>query len=131
MAILRGFPPSNTISPQVRIAEKDLSFISPQQSFHRAGLVGFASKGPINKATVVSSSRQLHTIFGYGHPDAGDPYLIYAAEQYLNVANELYVVRVADVDAVSDERANTASVDVPVAGASIMFLMLILSLSGN
>lgn len=120
MAILKGFPPSSTISPQVRIAEKDLSFIAPQQSFHRAGLVGFASKGPINKATMVSSSRQLHTIFGYGHPDAGDPYLIYAAEQYLLVANELYVVRVADTSSVSDERAKTASVDVAVAGASIV-----------
>ena len=40
MAILKGFPPSNTISPQVRFTEKDLSFIAPQQSFHRAGLVG-------------------------------------------------------------------------------------------
>jgi phage tail sheath protein FI len=120
MAILKGFPPAGTISPQVRIVEKDLSFISPQQSFHRAGLVGFASKGPINKATMVSTSRQLHTIFGYGHPDAGDPYLIYAAEQYLLVANELYVVRVADTSSVSDERAKTASVDVAVAGASIV-----------
>lgn len=120
MAILKGFPPSGTISPQVRIIEKDLSFIAPQQSFHRAGLVGFASKGPINKATMVSSSRQLHTIFGYGHPDAGDPYLIYAAEQYLLVANELYIVRVADTSSVSDERAKTASVDVAVAGASIV-----------
>lgn len=120
MAILKGFPPSGTISPQVRIIEKDLSFIAPQQSFHRAGLVGFASKGPINKATVVSSSRQLHTIFGYGHPDAGDPYMIYAAEQYLLVANELYIVRVADTATVSDERAITAAVDVPVAGASIV-----------
>ena len=120
MAILKGFPPAGTISPQVRIVEIDNSFVNPQQSFHRAGLVGFASKGPINKATVVSSSRQLHTIFGYGHPDAGDPYMIYAAEQYLLVANELYVVRVADTEAVSDERAVTAAVDVPVAGASII-----------
>ena len=47
MAILRGFPPSNTISPSVRITEKDLSFIAPEQSFHRGGLIGFASKGPI------------------------------------------------------------------------------------
>lgn len=120
MAILKGFPPSNTISPQVRFAEKDLSFIAPQQSFHRAGLVGFASKGPINKAVQIATSRQLHTIFGYGHPDAGDPYLIYAAEQYLLVGNELYVVRVANTDAVSDERAKTASVDVAVAGSSIV-----------
>lgn len=120
MAILRGFPPSNTISPGVRIAENDLSFISPEQSFHRAGLVGFASKGPINVPTLVQTARQLHTVFGYAHPDAGDPYMIYAAEQYLLVANELFVVRVADEDAVSDERAVYASKDVPVAGGEIV-----------
>ena len=59
MAILRGFPPSNTISPGVRIAENDLSFISPQQSFHRAGLVGFASKGPINIPTLIQHKLNL------------------------------------------------------------------------
>lgn len=120
MAILRGFPPSNTISPSVRVTEKDLSFIAPTQSFHRAGLVGFASKGPINIPTVIRTQRQLNTVFGYPHPDMGDPYLIYAAEQYLLVANELYVVRVADTDAVSDERAATASVDVPSTGGQIV-----------
>ena len=46
--------------------------------------------------------------------------MIYAAEQYLLVANELYVVRVGDQDAVSDERATTAEVDVPVAGGQII-----------
>lgn len=116
MAILTGFPPSNTISPSVRIAEIDDSFITTSQSFHRAGLVGFASKGPIGIPTLVSSQRELHTLFGYGHPDVGDPYLIYAAEQYLLVATELYIVRVADTDAVSDERAVTAQVNIPVAG---------------
>lgn len=120
MAILRGFPPSNTISPSVRITEKDLSFIAPEQSFHRAGLVGFASKGPINIPTVIRTQRQLNTVFGYPHPDMGDPYLLYAAEQYLLVANELYVVRVADTDAVSDERAATAAVNVPSAGGQIV-----------
>lgn len=119
MAILKGFPPSNTISPSVRITEKDLSFIAPEQSFHRAGLVGFASKGPINIPTIIRSRRQLNTVFGYPHPEQGDPYLIYAAEQYLLVANELYVVRVADTDAVSWERANVASVEVPSAGGEV------------
>lgn len=119
MAILRGFPPSNTISPSVRITETDLSFVAPQQSFHRAGLVGFASKGPVNTPTLISTSRQLNTVFGFPHPESGDPYLIYAAQQYLLVANELYVVRVADEDAVSDEAAQTASVDVPAAGGVI------------
>jgi len=119
MAILRGFPPSNTISPSVRIAEKDLSFIAPNQSFHRGALVGFASKGPINTPTLISTRRQLNTVFGYPHPDVSDPFLIYAAEQYLNAANELYIVRVADEEAVSNERAESAYVDVPSAGSVI------------
>lgn len=119
MAILKGFPPSNTISPSVRITEKDLSFIAPEQSFHRAGLVGFASKGPINIPTVVRSRRQLNTVFGFPHPEQGDPYLIYAAEQYLLVASELYIVRVADTDPVSWERARTAEVDLPSAGGEV------------
>lgn len=119
MAILTGFPPSNTISPSVRIAEKDLSFIAPEQSSHRAGIVGFASKGPINLPTMISTSRQLHTVFGNPHPDTGDPFLIYAADQYLLVANELFVVRVADEDPVSDQQCTTASVDVQAAGTLV------------
>ena len=122
MAILRGFPPSNTISPSVRITEKDLSFIAPEQSFHRAGLIGFASKGPVNVPTLISTQRQLNTVFGFPHPESGDPYLIYAAEQYLLVANELYIVRVADEDNVSDEKAEVATVEVPSAGGQIQII---------
>lgn len=116
MAILQGFPPSNTLSPGIRITEKDLSYIAADQSFHRAGLIGFASKGPINLPTMVSSTRQLTTKFGNPHPESGDPYLIYAAKQYLLVATELFVVRVADDDPVSDEQALTATIDVLAAG---------------
>ena len=116
MAILRGFPPSNTISPSIRIAEKDLSFVVAEQSLHRAGLIGFASKGPMNLPILISNSKQLATVFGNPHPDVGDPYLIYAAQQYLLVANELFVVRVGEDDPVSDEEALVASVDVPAAG---------------
>lgn len=119
MAILRGFPPSNTISPSVRITEKDLSFIPVSNTFHRCGLVGFASKGPINVPTLIQTVRQLHATFGYPHPTNGDPYLIYAAENYLTVANELWVVRCADTDPVSNESARTASVTVPSAGGVV------------
>ncbi len=97
-----------------------MSFIAPEQSFHRAGLVGFASKGPVNVPTLISTHRQLTKVFGYPHPESGDPYLIYAAEQYLLVANELYIVRVAQTDAMSDESAKTAHVDVPSAGGQII-----------
>lgn len=119
MANLKGFPPSSTISPSVRVTEKDLSFVLASQSFHRAGIIGFASKGPINVPTVVRTRRELNRIFGYPHPDVSDPYLIYAAEQYLLVANELFVVRIADEDAVSDEAATTAQVEVEAAGGKI------------
>ena len=116
MAILRGFPPSNTISPSIRITEKDLSLVLPAATGHRAGLVGFASKGPINLPVQISTRRELHRTFGFPHPDESDPFLIYAAEQYLLVANELYIVRVADESPTSDEQAQTAEVDVPSAG---------------
>jgi hypothetical protein len=119
MAILTGFPPSNTISPSVRIAEKDLSFVESTSSFHRAGLIGFASKGPINVPTLVRTHRELNTIFGFPHPDVGDPYLIYAAEQYLRIANELYVVRVGVIEPVNDEAATIAEVNVPSAGTLV------------
>ena len=59
------------------------------------------------------------TVFGLPHPDIGDPYLIYAGQQYLLIANELFVVRVAVTDPVDDEAAQTASIDVPVAGGQI------------
>lgn len=119
MAITRGFPASNTISPSVRITEIDNSFIAPEQSFHRSGLVGFASKGPINTPTSVATQRALTTVFGYPHPESSDPYLIYAAQQYLLIANELFVVRVAEEENVSDEQALVASVDIPSAGGQI------------
>ena len=119
MAILRGFLPSNTLSPGVRVREIDLSFVAPVRSLHRCGMVGFASKGPINIPTLIQTHRQLWTIFGYPHPQEGDPYLIYAAQQYLLIANELFVVRVADTDQVSDEAAATAEIEVPSAGGQI------------
>jgi hypothetical protein len=119
MAILQGFPPSNTISPSVRITELDLSFITPAQSFNNAGLIGFASKGPINVPTLIASQNQLNTVFGYPHPESGDPYMYYAAVQYLQVGNGLYIVRVGDTDNVSDEMATIAAVAAPSAGGQI------------
>lgn len=119
MAILKGFPPSNTISPSVRITEKDLSFVTSTPSLNRIGLVGFASKGPINTPTTISTLAELTTVFGNPHPDTGDPYMIYAAQLALQVSNEVVIVRVADTDLVSPSYAQTASVEVMPAGAVI------------
>lgn len=122
MALLRGFPPSNLISPSVRISEVDLSFLTTNQTGHRAGLVGFASKGPINIPTLVQSVQELHTVFGYPHPDVGDPYLIYAAEQYLQFGQKLFIVRIAQSDPVDDEAAATATVEIPASGGAVIVL---------
>ncbi len=119
MATLRGFPASNTISPSVRITENDLTFISPTTSFHKVALVGFASKGPINTPTSVTTLTDLVTKFGNPHPDTSDPYLIYAAQQVLRVSSEVVITRVADTDPTSDTQATSASVDVPAAGGIV------------
>jgi hypothetical protein len=119
MANLRGFPASNTISPSVRITENDLTFISPTTSFHRIGLVGFASKGPINTPTSVTSLTNLVSKFGNPHPDTGDPYLIYAAQQVLRISSELIVTRVADTDPTSAYQATTAGAIAPATGGLI------------
>lgn len=119
MATLRGFPASNTISPSVRITENDLTFVSPTTSFHRVALVGFASKGPINTPTSVTTLTDLVTKFGNPHPDTSDPYLIYAAQQVLRVSSEVIITRVADTDPTSDTQATAASIDVPATGGLV------------
>ena len=121
MAILKGFPPSNTISPSVRIAERDLSFYgNTTPSSNVAAFVGFASKGPINLPTLIQNQGQLNTIFGFPHPDESDPYMIYAAQQFLRTASACYLLRVADTSVVSDTAALTASVDLVAAGEVVM-----------
>lgn len=122
MALNKGFPASNLISPSIRIAERDLSFLTNTNVGGRAGLVGFASKGPINVPTLISSTSDLHTTFGWPHPDTGDPYLIYAAEQFLLAGTELYVVRVADTNQASADAATIASVEIPTAGGPVQII---------
>jgi hypothetical protein len=73
----------------------------------------------MNTPVMISTQRQLNTVFGYPHPESGDPYLIYAASQYLLTANEAFVVRVGVNDPVDDEQAQLASVDLPAAGSTI------------
>jgi hypothetical protein len=120
MAILKGFPPSNTISASVRITEKDQSFYDAGTVYHKAGLVGFASKGPIGIPTLITSRAQLTEVFGNPHPELSDPYLIYAAQQYLAIANNVWIVRVGAVDPVDSDAATTATVGVPSAGGQVI-----------
>lgn len=120
MAILKGFPPSNTISPSVRITEKDLTFLAETPSLQRIGLVGFASKGPINTPTEVTSLTDLQTKFGNPHPDSTNPpYLIYAAQLALQISNSVFIVRCGETNPTSPYYAETGEVQVPAAGEVI------------
>jgi hypothetical protein len=121
MAILKGFPASNTISPSVRVTEKDLTFlVGETQQAQRTGLVGFASKGPINTPTQVTSIADFNMKFGFPHPSEDNPcYLAYAAMMALQVTNEVYIVRCAETNPISPYYAATATVDVPSAGDAV------------
>ena len=120
MALLKGFPPSNTISPSVRIAERDLSFYgNVLQSGTIGAFIGFASKGPVNLPVLINSQVELNKIFGYPHPDTGDPYLLYAASQYLRSSQACYILRVAETSTVNNYAATTATVDLIAAGERV------------
>jgi phage tail sheath protein FI len=119
MAAFPGFPPSNTISPSVRIQENDLSFYQSSPVSTYVGMVGFASKGPINQPTFITNQVQLNTIFGYPNPASGDPYLLYGASQYLLTGDSLWVVRVGETNPTNPNVAQIATVNAPSAGLAV------------
>lgn len=119
MPILKGFPASSAIGAGIKIAEKDYSLLTATPSTHTAGIVGFATKGPMNVPTLVTSLGDLHTVFGFPHPSSSDPYGIYAAEQFLMSSNNLWYVRAGDTNPASGTAADTASVQIPSAGGPV------------
>lgn len=82
------------VSPGSYVIEKDFSEFAPTLNASVAGLVGFASQGPINKATLVTSAAQLIRTFGRPDLTAGGQGL-YAALEVLSKTSALYFVRTA------------------------------------
>lgn len=80
-----------SLSPGVRWKEIDLSYYVPALGTTAFGVVGTATKGPINERTLISSVDQLVRRFGYKSKD--HPGLV-AAEEYLREGNQLWFVRV-------------------------------------
>ena len=115
---LFGFPPSGTISPSVRLVEKDFSVYNPGTSFSKTAFVGFASKGPLNIPTRVTSHEELFRKFGYPDPSADHgSYLLYAAVEFMKFGTEAWIVRVgANDEGDWDNFAKTAYVEVPASG---------------
>lgn len=89
----------NFLSPGVYVIEKDISEYSPTLNSSVVGIVGFATKGPVNAATLITSAENLVKTFGkpsesiYGQGLEG-------ALEILEQTNQIRFIRVADDTAV-------------------------------
>lgn len=92
---------ANFVSPGVYIIEKDLSEYTPSLNPTVIGVVGFASKGKPNKATLITSQENLINTFGKPSeslPGQG----IEGALEMLETANQMYYVRCVDSATATD-----------------------------
>jgi phage tail sheath protein FI len=82
----------NYVSPGVYTIEKDISEYAPSINTSIVGVVGFAGKGPTNKATLITSQNSLITTFG--EPNEGIPgQALEGSLEILEQTSNLYFVR--------------------------------------
>jgi len=96
-------------SPSVVVLENDVSIYTPNINSSVVGLVGFANKGPVNDATLVTSQENLIRLFGKPDTDMQGQGLEGALE-ILEATNQLYYVRAIDSSATAGYAS--AAVDV-------------------
>jgi len=85
----------NFLSPDTFFIEKNISEYAPVINSSVVGLVGFASKGPTNVATLITSPQAL--IDTFGEPMEAIPgQALEGAIEILESTNSLYFVRAAD-----------------------------------
>lgn len=94
-------------SPGNYVIEKDFSEYAPAVNSSIAGIVGFASKGPANKATLITSAAQLLRTFGNPNEVSGGQGLLGALE-ILSKTNSIYYVRAEDSTTASDASAGVS-----------------------
>ena len=82
-------------SPGTYVIEKDFSDYPVAVNSSIAGIVGFASKGPANKATLITSTANLLRTFGSPEDTDGGQGLLGALE-ILAKTNSIYYVRAED-----------------------------------
>jgi len=92
---------ANFVSPGVYVIEKDISDYLPSINPTVVGIVGFATRGPGNKATLVTSTNQLKSTFGEPKETLAGQGLEGALE-VLQEANQVYYVRALDPDTAED-----------------------------
>ena len=92
-------------SPSVVVLENDVSIYTPNINSSVVGLVGFANRGPINEACLITNQEYL--INKFGKPDTALPGQgLEGALEILEATNQLYFVRGIDTDAVSGFATN-------------------------
>ena len=104
---------ANFVSPGVYTIEKDVSDYAPSVNPSIVGLVGFASRGPVNTPTLLTNPAQA--IREFGTPDlvtGGQG--IYAALEILQKTNQIYYVRAAT------SKANDARYTIPLCAHPIV-----------
>ena len=98
---------ANFVSPGVYTIEKDVSDYAPSVNPSIVGLVGFASRGPVNTPTLLTNPAQALRVFGTPDLVSGGQG-IYAALEILQKTNQVYYVRAAT------SQANDARYTVPL-----------------
>jgi phage tail sheath protein FI len=79
-------------SPSVVVLENDVSIYTPNINSSVVGLVGFANKGPTDKATLITSQENLLRVFG--KPDSNlEGQGLEGALEILEATNQIYFVR--------------------------------------
>ena len=91
-------------SPSVVVLENDVSVFAPNINSSVVGIVGFANRGPTDKATLITSQENL--IRKFGRPVTEIPGQgLEGALEILEATNQLYFVRAANTDAQSASAA--------------------------
>ncbi len=80
------------LSPGVEVVETNNSNYVPSLNSSIVGIVGFASKGPVNVATLITSPENLITTFGAPNEDI-EGQALEAALELLEVTNQIYFIR--------------------------------------
>lgn len=94
-------------NPSVVVIENDVSIYTPNVNSSVVGIVGFADKGPIDEATLVTSQENLIALFG--KPNSAIPGQgLEGALEILEATNQIYYVRAAS------STATAASASVPL-----------------
>jgi len=87
-------------SPSVSLIEKNISSFASTASDTILAMVGYATKGPINKATKITSFKEFRKVFGY---PTFLGFSSIAAQRAFNQGNNLIFYRVAETE--GDEAA--------------------------